>query len=167
MQLAFEKAMAEKRRTRFSLKTPIEGSADLIALHNLTEQNLLDALRLGGMPMPSIAVTKTDLPHLEFGDITLVLDKNSIDPGADSRNRVYGADIGSSIAPEEAQTLEEIVEAMKQSRRLPEGVGAMSLQAAVAPSYESLQQLWQDSGRAGTDGGTGIPRGFAGDQPAD
>ena len=149
MQLAFEKAMAEKRRTRFSLKTPIEGSADLIALHNLTEQNLLDALRLGGMPMPSIAVTKTDLPHLEFGDITLVLDKNSIDPGADSRNRVYGADIGSSIAPEEAQTLEEIVEAMKQSRRLPEGVGAMSLQAAVAPSYESLQQLWQDSGRLG------------------
>ena len=149
MQLAFEKAMAEKRRTRFSLKTPIEGSADLIALHNLTEQNLLDALRLGGMPMPSIAVTKTDLPHLEFGDITLVLDKNSIDPGADSRNRVYGADIGSSIAPEEAQTLEEIVEAMKQSRRLPEGVGAMSLQAAVAPSYESLQQLWKDSGRLG------------------
>ena len=149
MQLAFEKAMAEKRRTRFSLKTPIEGSADLIALHNLTEQNLLDALRLGGMPMPSIAVTKVNLPHLEFGDITLVLDKNSIDPGADSRNRVYGADIGSPTAPEEAQTLEEIVEAMKQSRRLPEGVGAMSLQAAVAPSYESLQQLWQDSGRLG------------------
>ena len=148
MQQGLEKALSEKKR-RFSLKSPIEGSADLIALHNLTEQNLLDALRLGGMPMPSIAVTKTDLPHLEFGDITLVLDKNSIDPGADSRNRVYGADIGSPTAPEEAQTLEEIVEAMKQSRRLPEGVGAMSLQAAVAPSYESLQQLWQDSGRLG------------------
>ena len=148
MQQGLEKALSEKKR-RFSLKSPIEGSADLIALHNLTEQNLLDALRLGGMPMPSIAVTKTDLPHLEFGDITLVLDKESIDPGADSRNRVYGADIGSPTAPETAQTLEEIVEAMKQSRRLPEGVGAMSLQAAVAPSYESLQQLWQDSGRLG------------------
>ena len=35
-----------------------------MAVHNLTEQNLRDALRLGGLPMPSIAVVKAALEKL-------------------------------------------------------------------------------------------------------
>ena len=149
IQRAFERAMAEKRRIRFSLKTPIEGSADLIALHNLSEQSLLDALRLGGLPMPSIAVTKVGIPHLEYGRITLILDKEAIDPEADRRNMVYGADIESPTIEHagEAQTLEEIVEAMKRGKHLPKELVAPSLQSVAAARYESLEEIQQDSGR--------------------
>ncbi|MDD3921862.1 MAG: hypothetical protein PHO41_11915, partial [Eubacteriales bacterium] len=47
-----------KSGVRFSMKNPIEESDGLIALHNLNDAKLTEALRLGGFPMPSIAVTK-------------------------------------------------------------------------------------------------------------
>ena len=134
---------------KFSLKSPVEEIGDLIALHNLTERNLLDALRLGGLPMPSIAVTKVGIPHLEYGRITLILDKEAIDPEADRRNMVYGADIESPtiVHAGEAQTLEEIVEAMKRGKHLPKELVATSLQSVAAARYESLEEIQQDSGR--------------------
>ena len=42
----------------------MEQTRDLVSVHNLTEQNLRDALRLGGLPMPSIAVVKAALEKL-------------------------------------------------------------------------------------------------------
>ena len=41
---------------KFSLKDPVEKTKDLIAVHNISESNLLKSLDLGGFPMPSIAV---------------------------------------------------------------------------------------------------------------
>ena len=77
---------------RFSMKSPVEETKDLLALHNLTDQNLLDALELGGLPMPSIAVVKTEQGHSKYGPISLVFSKDTIDPQADKRNKVYGGD---------------------------------------------------------------------------
>lgn len=57
---------------RFSMRAPVEQTRDLIAVHNLTENKLLSALKLGGFPMPSIAVTKSSIGHSTFGDISLV-----------------------------------------------------------------------------------------------
>jgi len=85
---------------RFSLKEPVEETKNLIALHNLTEDKLLKALNLGGFPMPSIAVTKTDIPHTNFGDITLVMDKSTIDPKASKKNTVYSADAWTPTFPQ-------------------------------------------------------------------
>ena len=45
-------------KEKFSLREPVERTKDLVAVHNLTEQNLRDAFYLGGLPMPSIAVVK-------------------------------------------------------------------------------------------------------------
>ena len=84
---------------RFSLKGVVEESDTLIALHNLTEDKLLKSLALGGFPMPSIAVTKTSIPHTNFGDITLVMDKSTIDPEFDRRNMVYSADAWTPTFP--------------------------------------------------------------------
>lgn len=86
-------------RKRFKLAAPVEESGDLVALHNLTEDKLLGDLRLGGFPMPSIAVTKASIPHTNFGNITLVMDKNSIDPKANKKNTVYSADAWTPTAP--------------------------------------------------------------------
>lgn len=41
--------------------------------------------------MPSIAVTKADMGHEKFGDISLIFDKETINP-ADRRNKVYSGD---------------------------------------------------------------------------
>ena len=89
-----------QRKTRFSLKSPVEETKNLIALHNLTEEKLWGDLRLGGFPMPSIAVTRTDVPHTNFGDITLVMDKRSIDPKANRKNTVYSADAWTPTFPQ-------------------------------------------------------------------
>ncbi len=85
--------------TKFSLKKPVETTKNLVALHNMTEEKLFQALKLGGMPMPSIAITKNEGMHTDFGDITLIFDKKSIDPQADSRNKVYSSDIHSQTFP--------------------------------------------------------------------
>ena len=90
----------KKNNTKFSLKSPIEETRDLLALHNLTEAKLWGDLRLGGFPMPSIAVTRTDVPHTNFGDITLVMDKRSIDPKANRKNTVYSADAWTPTFPQ-------------------------------------------------------------------
>lgn len=96
---AKEAASREETKTKFSMETPIEETKDLVALHNLTEDKLLKAIALGGFPMPSIAVTKKDIPHTNFGEITLVMSKTTIDPEFDRRNMVYSADAWTPTFP--------------------------------------------------------------------
>ncbi len=40
--------------------------------------------------MPSIAVTKANFPHTNFGDIALVTDKSTIDPKASKKKIALG-----------------------------------------------------------------------------
>ena len=75
----------------FSLKKPVEETKNLIAVHNSTEEKLLGALKLGGLPSPSIAITKNDMSHDNFGDISLIFRKDSISP-TDRRNKIYSGD---------------------------------------------------------------------------
>lgn len=84
---------------RFSMKSPVEQKRDLIALHNLDESKLMKSLDLGGFPMPSVAVTATDIPHTNFGDITLVMNKSTVDPKASKKNVVYSADAWTPTFP--------------------------------------------------------------------
>ena len=89
----------ENSKRQFSLKEPIEEANGLIAVHNLNEAKLRGALELGGLPMPSIAITKEQGGIEGYGDITFVFSKGSIDP-ADRRNRVYGADAWTPTQPD-------------------------------------------------------------------
>ena len=72
----------------FSLNEPIEQKRDLVAVHNLTTEKLEGALELGGMPMPSIAVTKKDIGHSTYGEVSLVFGKDTVDP-KNKNNKVY------------------------------------------------------------------------------
>lgn len=76
---------------RFSLDVPVEESKDLIAVHNISEEKLLKSLRLGGLPMPSIAVARAEYGHTGFGKISLVFPKTTIDP-SNRNNDVYSGD---------------------------------------------------------------------------
>ena len=90
-----------KKTTRFQLASPVEvnGEKELVAVHNLTEENLREALDLGGMPSPSIAVVKAREGHSQYGPISLVFGPDSIDPQANRANRVYGSDAWTPTRP--------------------------------------------------------------------
>lgn len=70
---------------------------NLVALHNISIKNLGEAIKIGGFPVPSIAITKKQTPYTEFGEITLVMDKNVADPG---KERVYTRDAWTTVFPE-------------------------------------------------------------------
>lgn len=90
-----------KKNIRFQLAAPVEVNSqkDLVAVHNLTEQNLQEALELGGMPSPSIAVVKAQEGHTKYGPISLVFGSDTIDPMVNRKNRVYGADAWTPTRP--------------------------------------------------------------------
>ncbi len=90
----------EKSNTKFSMREPMEENRDLLALHNMTLDNLRGALKLGGLPMPSIAIVKASAGHSKYGPISVVFEKNTIDPQADRRNKVYGGDAYTPTAPQ-------------------------------------------------------------------
>lgn len=96
----FTEVVDSGMQAKFSLKKPLEETKDLLALHNLTEKNLLDAVRLGGLPMPSIAVVKGDAGHSEYGPISFVFSKDTIDPQLFRSNKVYGYDAWTPTAPQ-------------------------------------------------------------------
>ena len=86
-------------KDQFSLRDPVEETRDLLALHNMTADNLRGALKLGGLPMPSIAIVKAAAGHSKYGPISVVFEKSTIDPQADRRNKVYGGDAYTPTAP--------------------------------------------------------------------
>lgn len=85
---------------KFSLKEPVEETKDLIAVHNMNAEDLKRTLQLGGMPMPSIAIVKGKIGHENFGEISLVFGKDTIDPEGMKENRVYGADAWTPTVPQ-------------------------------------------------------------------
>ena len=88
-----------QKETKFSLKTPVEETDKLLALHNKDENSILAAIKLGGLPMPSIAIVKARDGHTKYGPISLVFSKDTIDPQLFRANMVYGGDAWTPTAP--------------------------------------------------------------------
>lgn len=95
----------------FSLRQSVEETKDLIAVHNLSEKNLLENIKLGGFPMPSIAITKANNSHDNFGDISVVFKKDTINPSMEE-NKVYSGDAWTPMFPRTEWKLNE--KAMKK-----------------------------------------------------
>lgn len=100
------------KKVKFSVKQPVEETKDLIAIHNTTEEKLLKSLQLGGLPMPSIAIMKAENTrgNDDFGDISLVFDKSTVDPQASRYNKVYGGDAWTPTFPAIEYKVNEKVE---------------------------------------------------------
>lgn len=77
---------------RFSLDVPVEEAKNLIAIHNLSTDEMLKTLELGGFPMPSIAITKADMGHDMYGNVSVLFNKETIDPQFIKKNKVYSGD---------------------------------------------------------------------------
>jgi hypothetical protein len=72
---------------------------DLVFVHNTSEEAIKSFDNMGGIPSPSIAVTKSDQPFTGFGKIQLIGKPEKFDPLIDPRNKIYSADAYSPRAP--------------------------------------------------------------------
>lgn len=79
-------------KKRFSIDEPVEETETLVAMHNMTEEKLRRTLDIGAWPSPSIAVVKAKEGHANYGEYSAVFPRGTIDPQADSKNKVYGGD---------------------------------------------------------------------------
>lgn len=93
------KAPTSSPNMRFSMIDPVEETDDLIAVHNLTGDTLAGVLELGGFPMPSIAVLRASQGHERYGDISVIFGKDTINPGTNRQNKVYGGDAWTPTFP--------------------------------------------------------------------
>jgi hypothetical protein len=87
------------------IKPAIEGASnlfDMLFLHNTDADKLKRIQQMGGMPMPSIAATRKDIPLEDYGDITLIGRKDMFDPSNKS-NPFWNADAYTVRAPSPLQ----------------------------------------------------------------
>lgn len=70
----------------------------MIVQHNITPQGLRIVDEIGGLPMPSLAITRADEPLTDFGEISLVADRNMATPS--TQNFVYPADAYTGRQPQ-------------------------------------------------------------------
>ena len=69
-------------------------------MHNLDEENLLaDINELGGFHAPSIAIIRQGMEHNGYGDISVLFEKDTIDPERSKYNHVYGGDAWTPTFP--------------------------------------------------------------------
>lgn len=83
---------------RESFVPGVPAGQELIVHHNITPQKLKKVEKVGGMPVPSIAVSNVDNPLSGFGDITLIGGKEMAIPSA--KNPVFGFDAYTARAPQ-------------------------------------------------------------------
>lgn len=88
-----ERFNRKSNNIQFSMQEPVEvNKAGLIAVHNLTERQLMATIDEGGFTAASIAVVLAKMGHSKFGPISAVFKPSAIDPNQSAKNRIYGAD---------------------------------------------------------------------------
>ena len=100
---------SESSQGKFSLRESVEETKDLVAVHNISEEKLLKSLQLGGIPMPSIAIIRAKEGHENFGTISLVFGKETIDPQFFRSNKVYSGDAWTPTYPRVEYKIDENV----------------------------------------------------------
>lgn len=78
-----------RKKNNIADDEPIE---DMVILHNTGDEAILQYDELGGIPSPSLAVTKSDQVFEGFGDIQLIAKPKNFDPAEDPKNVIYGSD---------------------------------------------------------------------------
>lgn len=75
----------------------VKAGEELLVQHNLSPEKLIAANKIGGMPVPSLAINKLDNPISGFGDISLIGSKEMAIPSA--KNPIYKSDAYTKRAP--------------------------------------------------------------------
>lgn len=97
MQAVAPKAPGLPQSARESFVPGVEAGKELIVHHNITPQKLAKVEKVGGMPVPSIAISNVENPLSGFGEISLIGNPSMANPSA--KNPVFGFDAYTSRAP--------------------------------------------------------------------
>ena len=141
----------------------------LLGIHGIRSHRLGMVEKLGGLPVPSIAIAKPAHGYNRFGDINLVASPELIAPRAG--NPVFASDVYSPRFPSLSDegdkifrgftnmgnrryaplTMENVVREMKGNVRGGEGgaglYGAGSVRSAVTPQFKTLKQIQEQRGK--------------------
>ena len=128
----------------------------LVALHNTDARKVRHMHELGGIALPSIAVTRADLPYTNFGDITLIGDAAFIDP-EQKENAAYDADVYSPRYPEIYGYKVEKGAAERFAQMLETHLTKFSGET-LSRTDRALLQTALENGVDGTVKGTGLTR---------
>lgn len=83
-----------RQSDKFSIRANDElEKKSLVGIHNLTDDNLRYAIKLGGLANPSTAVVDTDIMGLEeFGDISLIMPKSLVEKSTGKNAGTFAGD---------------------------------------------------------------------------
>ncbi|MGN1434064.1 MAG: hypothetical protein ACI4XI_10225 [Ruminococcus sp.] len=131
---------------KHSVDDVIDENRDLVAVHNLSAKKLAKMISDfdgQGIPAPSIAIDKADNVHSDFGEISLIFDRNTIDPKADRRNSVYSRDAWTSMYPKTEFKLNE--KAMKKlAERLDMSVNELKTNMFDTSDIQKIKYRFED-----------------------
>ena len=118
---------------------------DLVFVHNTSEDAIKSFDAMGGIPSPSIAVTKADQPFASYGNIQLIGKPEKFDPLVDPRNKIYSADAYTPRAPKKIRLAKEGAEDQFK-KDYKEFIDDDVLAKFVERGFESLQSLKKNRG---------------------
>lgn len=75
----------------------VKAGEEMLVMHNLSPEKLYAAEKLGGMPAPSLAISKTESPIKGFGDISLIGGKEMAIPS--KTNLAFKSDAYTKTSP--------------------------------------------------------------------
>ena len=82
---------------RKSFVPGVQAGKEMIVHHNISPEKLAKVEKVGGMPVPSLAISNVENPMMAFGDISLIGSKEMAVPF--SKNPVYGFDAYTARTP--------------------------------------------------------------------
>lgn len=144
---AFNETIPQNNKNvKHSVDDVIDENRDLVAVHNLSAKKLAKMISDfdgQGIPAPSIAIDKADNVHSNFGEISLIFDRNTIDPKADRRNSVYSRDAWTSMYPNTEFKLNE--KAMKKlAERLDMSVNELKSNMFDTSDIHKIKYRFED-----------------------
>jgi hypothetical protein len=86
------------KKTDTPMFSAVDGN-ELIVMHNTSQEKLEFADRMGGMALPSLAIGKSKTPFEGFGEISLLADKDIVDPQKSRKSKAFDADVYSPRYP--------------------------------------------------------------------
>jgi hypothetical protein len=142
-------------------KLQVSEDQNLITQHNISERKLLYAHEKGGLPVPSLAIANKNTPLTNFGEITLIGDKQMIDP-SEKENKVFNADVYSKRFPRLETTVKSMDPVQKVIDETKDYFTNLDLPEWI--NYDkatSIQSNIQDEGIDGMKRDFAVQRAFA------
>jgi len=121
---------------RESFVPGVPAGQELIVHHNISPEKLRKVEKVGGMPVPSIAISNVENPLTGFGDISLIGNPSMATPSA--KNPVFGFDAYTKRAPGITYTLDS-----KSEKNLKELFSDVSGNVKTTTVYD-LADSWNN-----------------------